>query len=211
MTEYLTAISAWTKANPNITVAIIALCGVLISAFVAFITGKRSVYISSVTAERSKWIDKLRGNIAEFVGVCSAIHLHIPIDGDYTGRTTEQKKADIERRHQADCLIALITLQLNPNEKSGIDKNIILHMEKLAVAAENADKGYRSEERKFVRHCQFLLKEEWEKVKSEALGPIKSKLTFQGCKAKGRRDDYLAFRASELPHLSQNNRSSVSR
>lgn len=204
MTEYLTAISAWTKANPKITVAIIALCGVLISAFVAFITGRRSVYISSVTAERSKWIDKLRGNIAELVGVCSAIHLHVPINNDHISRTADEKKVDLERRHQADRLIALITLQLNPNEKSGIDKNIISHMEKLVDAAEKLGDGYRSEERKFVRHCQFLLKEEWEKVKSEALGPIKSQLTFQGCKAKSRRKAYLVFEASELPHLSQN-------
>ena len=203
MAEYLTAMSAWTKTNPTITVAIIALCGVLISAFVAFITGRRSVYISSVTAERSKWIDKLRGNIAELVGVCSAIHLHLPIDGAHTSRTAEEKKVDLERRYQADRFIALITLQLNPNEKSGIDKNIILHMEKLTSAAENPKGDYRTEERKFVRHCQFLLKEEWEKVKSEALGTIKSKLTFQGWKAKSRRDAYLAFKASELAHLSQ--------
>lgn len=203
MTEYLTAISAWTKANPAITVAIIAFCGVLTSAFVAFITGRRSVFISSVTAERSKWIDKLRGNISELVGVCSAIHLNVPIDGDHTTRTAEEKKVDLERQHQADRLIALITLQLNPNEKSGIDTSIISHMETLVRAAENPKESYRSEERKFVRHCQFLLKEEWEKVKCEALGPIKSKLTFQGAKAKRRRNAYRDFKASELPHLSQ--------
>jgi len=36
--------------------------------------------------------------------------------------------------------------------------------------AEMGNDTYRELERAFVRHAQFLLKEEWEKVKSEAMG-----------------------------------------
>lgn len=203
--EYWTEISAWAKANPTIIVAFIALSGVLISAFVAFITGRRSVYISSVTAERSKWIDKLRGNIADLVGVCAEIQTHAPENDEArNNRSVEEKKADKERRYRADKLVALITLQLNPNEESGIDGNLIVHMKKLCQAAEKANGQYRTEERRFVRHCQYLLKEEWEKVKSEARGTMKSLLSGQGKKAKARKIAYWAFRDLELKHLSEN-------
>lgn len=193
----------WVKVNPaaagTVSAAFIALCGVVITAFAAFITGRRSVYISSVTAEGSKWIEKLRTNIADLLGVCSAIQLSIPVDMVAKGqRTAAGYASDIERRHQADRLVALITLQLNPNDESGIDHNLIIHMGNLVRSAEKVDNSYRIEEEKFIRHCQFLLKEEWEKVKSEARGTLKSIVPRQRKKAEIRKAAYRAFCLEEL-------------
>lgn len=157
MTDFL----AWIKDNPAVSAAIIALCGVIISAFVAFTSSRRSVYISSVTVERSKWIEKLRSNIAELLELCAAISHKKDITYD-------------EKRNKVDRLISLITLQLNPADKGGIDKNLITHLQYLLKACERSAEDYRAEEKRFIRHSQFMLKEEWEKVKAEARGSLSS-------------------------------------
>lgn len=168
-----------------ITAAFIALCGVLITALVAYTASKRSAYISAVTAERSKWIDKLRGNIADLLGLCSAIHTLSPMKS-------------LDKQREADRLIALIKLQLNPNDESGIDRNLLVHLKRLYESAEGRGAPYRVEEDRFVRHCQFLLKEEWEKVKSEAKGVVVSFLTGSGRRMKRRHDRYRKFYFDEL-------------
>lgn len=190
---YFTEISAWTKNNPTIVVAIIALCGVLISASVAFLTGRRSVYISSVTAERSKWIDKLRSNIAELLRVCAEINNEV-----------HKSVAYDDKRNKADGLIALITLQLNPADKDGIDNNLIDHLQILVKSSENRGDGFRTEEKKFVRHAQFMLKEEWETVKSEARGCLASLVYWLQGKKCSRKHAYDRFVQENLPWASKN-------
>mgnify|MGYP003109929006 CR=1 FL=1 len=191
MTEYLAELFTWVKANPGaaatIGAAIIAVCGVILSAFSAFVTGRRSVYISSVTAERSKWIEKLRSNIAELLQVCAAIN-----------NDRQCSKSYDDKRNKADGLIALISLQLNPADKDGIDKNLIAHLKILVEATEKPGAEFRKEEKKFVRHSQFMLKEEWEKVKTEARGWI-AKLwdNVQGKKC-ARKCTYKRFVREEL-------------
>lgn len=190
----MTDLFAWTKDNPGaaaiISAAIIAVCGVIFSAFSAFVTGRRSVYISSVTAERSKWIEKLRSNIAELLQVCAAIN-----------NETTSDKAYNENRNKADGLISLISLQLNPADEDGIDKNLIAHLGILVAAADNPEGEFRKEEKKFVRHSQFMLKEEWEKVKSEARGLIATLCNkIQGKKC-ARKCAYKRFVSEELRHI----------
>lgn len=138
---------------------IMVLIGVFVSVMVSYSISKRSVYISSVTAERSKWIDKLRGNISDLLGVLSTINMAMPDIG-----SDEAKK----NRSEADRIISLISMQLNPMDESGIDKNLMHHLRLITKSAEKSPDIFRLEERKFIRHCQFLLKEEWEKVKYEA-------------------------------------------
>ncbi len=171
-----------------IVAAAIALIGVVVSAFVAFTVSKRSTYITAVTAERSKWIDKLRGNIADLLGICGAIHL------SSSDKTSEKALA---KRQDADRLIALITLQLNPSDKSGIDQNLIKLLRQLVEASEKNDGRYRTFEACFVRHAQFLLKEEWEKVKSEAKGWMLALFTGAGCRSRKRARRYAEFCGAE--------------
>lgn len=196
MTSYLTELFEWIKANPGaaatIGAAIIAVCGVLLSAFSAFVTGRRSIYISSVTAERSKWIEKLRSNIAELLQLCAAIN-----------NETKNDRAYDENRNKADGLISLVSLQLNPSDEGGIDKNLIAHLRILVEAAEKPEEAFRKEEQKFVRHSQFMLKEEWEKVKTEARGWIPTLWDKVRGKRCARRCAYQRFVRAELPWVTK--------
>lgn len=198
----MTELTTWVRQNPaaatTIGGAFIALCGVAISALVALMTARRSVYISSVTAERSKWIEKLRSNISDLLGLCSAIQLF-----RISGHSSEQEQQEnIERLHQADRLVALITLQLNPSDENGIDGNLVNHLNAIVEKADKEGSSYRDEERKFIRHSQFMLKEEWEKVKAEARGPLMSFLSLNFCKRMRRRENYRKFRQSVLDDAS---------
>jgi len=184
-------VTKYLNANPTvvpIVAAVIALFGVVVSGFVAFTVSKLSTYVTAVTGERSKWIDKLRGNIAELLGVCGAIHM------EFSDKASENSLA---KRQDADRLIALITLQLNPNDKSGIDQNLMRLLPELVAASEKNGASYRLFERYFVRHAQFLLKEEWEKVKSEAKGTMLAFLTGSACKRRKRAKEYAKFCAAE--------------
>ena len=65
--NWLVRLVEWIARLPDTDkVALIALSGVLISALIAFISARHSLYINSVTVERSKWINALRTNIADF-------------------------------------------------------------------------------------------------------------------------------------------------
>ncbi|WP_141135719.1 hypothetical protein [Cereibacter sphaeroides] len=196
MTADLTELVSWMKANPGaaatVSAAIIAVCGVIFSAFSAFVTGRRSVYISSVTAERSKWIEKLRSNIAELLQLCAVINNDTKTRLDYD-----------EKRNKADGLISLISLQLNPADEGGIDENLIAHLRILVKATEKSGEEFREEEEKFVRHSQFMLKEEWEKVKTEARGWIATLWNKVRGKKRARKCAYIRFVREELPWASK--------
>jgi hypothetical protein len=189
MTELFALIEANLGATATITAAFIALCGVIFAAFSAFETGRRSVYISSVTAERSKWVEKLRSNISELLQVRAAIN------NEQKGKLTYD-----EKRNKADGLVSLISLQLNPSDEDGIDKNLITHLRILVDATEKCG-VFRAEEAKFIRHSQFMLKEEWEKVKSEARGWIAILWTNSQKKERARKCAYEGFVREELQHV----------
>jgi len=142
----------------NSTVAAALIAGV-VSVVVSGAVSRRSSYIVAVTTQRSAWIDKLRGNIADLLGACAAIQL-----GMYDTKPEEARA----QRGNVDRLIALITMQLNPDNE--IDANMIGLLALFPKRAESEKEKYRELEHAFVRHAQFLLKAEWEKVKFEAMG-----------------------------------------
>lgn len=90
---------------------------------------------------------------------------------------------------KVDRLIALITMQLNPSNP--IDANMIGLLPLFATRVEREDQNYRELERAFVRHAQFLLKEEWEKVKYEAMGYPSKLLSYKA--STQRRSAYIHF------------------
>jgi len=169
--------------DPGLSAAMIAFLGavisVFVSAFISLLVSRRSAYINAVTAERSKWIDKLRENIADLFGAGGALRI-IP--------RLSSNEARIQRE-KLDRLIALITMQLNP--KGRIDANMITLLALFPARAEDNAADYRALEAAFVRHSQFLLKEEWETVKREAMGLL-AKPWWYGKRWKRRRD-YKAF------------------
>ena len=148
--------------------AIIALIGAVVSGLIALVVSRRSTYLIAVTTERSKWIDKLRENIANLLEVCSEICLSAMCDkNDDQTENCLKAKIDPILIAKADRLIALIQMQLNPNNI--IDRDIIILLRDLPKAAEKVNRErYRGSEGVLIMHVQFLLKEEWEKVKFEA-------------------------------------------
>jgi hypothetical protein len=128
-----------------------------------------------VTSERSKWIDKLRSNIAELLGALGQINIKHATSKDY-----RNSGAHFEDIRKIDTLIATITLQLNP--RGAIDKNMIRLLERMPREADTSNSSiqFRTIERALILHSQFLLKEEWEKVKYESRLAITRPLAWWG-------------------------------
>lgn len=141
-------------------VALIALCGVVLSAFVAWLVALRGQYVNAVTVERSKWINALRENIASFSGKLRTLSFRAE-----RGAIDEQTR--VAAIGEINELISLIHLQLNPHGR--IEKNIAKILERMPALAERADgAALRNEDKRLIAHCQWLLKAEWERVKYEA-------------------------------------------
>jgi hypothetical protein len=152
---------------PVIIGAAIALVGALVSALIAWAISRRTAYLNSVTVERSKWIDKLRMNLAELAGLCAYLHYKNSTSSGY-----QETPEHDEILHQIEKVGALIRLQLNP--EGVIEQNIIEIVEGIARLAEKR-KDFRvfTAHWLLIRHAQWLLKEEWETVKSEAAGSLR--------------------------------------
>lgn len=122
----------------------------------SFLINKKSVFINSVTSERIKWIGKLRENISRFCGLTWLWVL--------TPNKDFEPKDKQEIIKEIDTLRMMIKLQLNPD---GVyDKKIIElldHIPDLEVHSQVS-----SAINELIHTTQFLLKEEWEKVKEEA-------------------------------------------
>ena len=143
--------------------AAIALVGVLFSALVSALVARRGTYIATVTAERSKWIDNLRRNISQALGTASYLHSMIVEEG-----IEAIEEEDNELLRNTAVLLATVRLQLNPLGE--IDANIILLLRAMPAWVRNDDDAYDNFETLLIRHSQWLLKEEWEKVKYESRG-----------------------------------------
>jgi hypothetical protein len=153
-------------------VALIALAGVLVTASITFVSSRRSIYINSVTTERSKWINALRINIAEFSKYA------LTLQGIKKQGLLSSKDA-IELIERLNGLMSLIKLQLNP--RGEMDANISKILDKFA----QANLGKIDLERAhnlLIEHSQWLLKAEWERVKYEASGFVRGFVV--GCKRK---------------------------
>jgi hypothetical protein len=117
---------------------------------------RRTVFINTVTAERVKWIEKLRASISAFCGLT-----HTWRFSDLEGKPTE-----IEVIKELDRLRYLIRLQLNPN---GIcDRQIETLIAKIPdLTHDTQEKELKVALNQLVEVTQQLLKDEWEKVKDE--------------------------------------------
>ena len=124
---------------------------------------RRSIYIQTVTVERAKWIDKLRINMSDVIALAHRLDVELYGDDNFSNTI-----AYTELTTQIVRLMAQVRLQLNPEGK--IDSNILSLMQ--AIQNYVGDQDYKNLERVMVRHIQWLLKEEWEKVKYEAMGPL---------------------------------------
>ncbi|MGD0023287.1 MAG: hypothetical protein ABSC37_01485 [Xanthobacteraceae bacterium] len=141
--------------SPTVAAAIVA-------AAVSYLISRRSIYINSVTVERSKWIGELRANIANLSGQVLSINRNLIDDSAYSESPAFHQQAQEIHR-----LTSLISLQLNPFGK--IDKNILRILSDFETLFENPTRfTWASTDYLLIAHTQWLLKSEWEKVKMEA-------------------------------------------
>jgi hypothetical protein len=123
-------------------------------------SSRRTIFINTVTAERIKWLDKLRQSLSTFCGTA-----HFWRFSTEPGSPEERQKID-----EIDKLRHLIALQLNP--QGAVDKEIkqmvgeIVSMS--ARPATVSDVDYRNHLDRLTQKAQQLLKAEWDKVKDEA-------------------------------------------
>jgi hypothetical protein len=181
------------KTDPVTLSAAIAVSGVILSALVSALISRRTNYLNVVTAERSKWIEKLRGNLAKYSAVAHAVFYKAKSEDWGEGGKTSPEYFALLRELQD--LRSLLKLQLNPKGK--IDQNIIVLIDRIYELSRTWTFGTQlaEAERLLVLHAQPLLKAEWEKVKSEARGPLRwvgSK--YSECK---NAQDYTRFASEE--------------
>ena len=137
----------------------IAFIGVVLSTIITMIVSGRNLYVNTVTTERSKWIDKLRQNLASCSGKMRTLSFRSS-NGGLTSKEKEEAVRDIND------LISSISLQLNP--LGVVDQKILQLLKELPSLAEKQDgERFREKDDLLIRHSQYLFKEEWEKVKYE--------------------------------------------
>lgn len=155
--------------SAKVILALIPLFGVLGGALASWIVASRNVYINSITAERSKWLEKIRSTISEFQAAVTIFNFR----SDYVDAVARQKKegnpveqADFEALERISRLAVTIQLQLNPDGET--DQNIIALVRQMSISRFGEGRLLVRAEDLLTRHCQWLLKAEWEKVKWEA-------------------------------------------
>lgn len=139
-------------------VAILAIVVSLLSILLNFYMNKKTSFINTVTAERVKWLNKLRDNISSF---CGLTHHWVMSNID------DQKKQEILQ--ELDKLRYLIKLQLNPfnpKEKELYNK-IAKKIDEIPDLTDKEDK-FKNAFNELISESQVVLKNEWEKVKDEA-------------------------------------------
>jgi len=128
--------------------------------------GKKTAYINTVTSERVKWIGKVRDNISTFCGLSHHWTL--------TQEISQEKRQEILEK--LDKLRWEIKLQLNPYEK--IYSKIAEQIDKIPDLSSHDEVATSIAE--LIKVSQTLLKDEWEKVKEEAvMGNLKKKKWWQ--------------------------------
>ena len=154
-------VAAWFTAAAALVVALITIVTVTITAWTTARVASRSVYINSVTAERSKWIDALRKSLADYSAAAERV---ISRRNDNKYEHSAEWATDIQsmRTH-----LSSLKMRLNPRE--AMAQNLIDAARKVDQAARLhrwTDVDLASEI--MVRHGQWVLKFEWNRVKLEA-------------------------------------------
>ena len=140
----------------EIIIALIAVVGVFITALVALRNNNKNLLIKTVTDERAKWRNELRNTCAEF------------------SKLVYEQVNDASAKHKPRIieLKAHMKLRTNPSDdaKHKLDQDILKESQEIV---NQLDTNGNKEEiiKKLIKlesHVQKLLKQEWDKSKSEA-------------------------------------------
>ena len=118
---------------------------------------RKTHFVDTITAERIKWLEKLRGDISRFSGLTSFWTKSLKgIDDEYSRDVLKE----------IDILRIMIKLRLNPNGK--YDKEIITLVDDIPKITDNVDMTELNNKLdELTSASQKLLKEEWDRVRKE--------------------------------------------
>ena len=135
----------------------IAFLGVFITAWLAFKTNNKNLLIKTVTDERAKWRSELREVCGEFVKLVYE----------------QVSSSDAVNKPRINELKVQMKLRVNPSQEENhiLDQNIISISQEIVNLIEQ---GFEKNEviEKLIElegYVQALLKQEWDKSKSEAV------------------------------------------
>lgn len=126
---------------------------------------KKTSFINTVTAQRVKWLEQLRQDVASFVGLTHN-----------WARSSEKEQDDkAEYLKEMDRLRYVIRLRLNPDDTP--DRKIAALIKEIPDLTHESQWDTLKEKLEALTVAtQEMLKDEWEKVKLESLeGPVKDK------------------------------------
>lgn len=142
-----------------------ALLAAGVSALVSYLVARRAVYINSVTAERSKWMEALRATISKLSGAASKVHAR---RGTPNYERSEAWAADVETLR---ILLVDLTLRMNPDETEA--RHLLRAANKVDAAARmHSSAALLLADDILTRLAPYVLKAEWERVKQEASGVL---------------------------------------
>jgi hypothetical protein len=150
-------ITLYTSIISGLTALVAVIVGPIVSVYVA----RRQIRASVVSANRQKWIDSLRDQLAEFITAVRVVGLHRGLD--------LMEKAEYDSRLQQLLQIeSQVTLLLNHNEDDHrvLIETIRAMIEQLFAGDELAKRKLTADKLPTISLLsQSILKREWERVK----------------------------------------------
>lgn len=186
----------WLDSGPGaatIAVGLLALVGVVTTVVTTYRVAGRTVYITSITAERSKWIDKLRTNLAAYSGLLAELSFALHDRGFFDAEYRERGDEIIAVLNRVNAVASVIQLQLNP--WNVIDRHVLTLIDAVVIRRGTDQELVDRADKLLIQHSQWLLKAEWEKVKFEARGPVHR--WWHADAERIRLNDYAAWAAKE--------------
>jgi hypothetical protein len=158
-------LGSFTKEELTLAAAMVAAIGATIAAFISLFSSSRSKYIDTVTTARIAWVRELRGDFAKLLGSFTKL-----ITAEANGLSEDAKYAlEVE----VTDLVILTNMKLN--RRSSLDREISKLLQAVLKSVKEGDgkEDYGRFAGRLSVVVEELLKEEWEKAKSEASGPIR--------------------------------------
>lgn len=148
-----------------VIVAAITFIGVIVKAVTDWFTTSRSKYVDVIAAERIKWVGELRSDVREF-----GFH------ADEVSHQFRQKPFDQEAANKAleSASRHLNNILLKLNLGDPLDLTVLALISRVgAIAKTGSLQEYAMAKSALTRYASYLLKDEWEKAKREAAGPVR--------------------------------------
>lgn len=160
--------------------AFLSLIAVTFGVVSTYATSRRSVYINSITVERSKWIEKMRQGIANYSAAMGRRIYRVRRFREEHGPHRSLKTSPEANQALEDLNAAVSVIQLQLNPEGLIDRNILALLEGIIVTDRAEFSLLQKADKLLISHAQWLLKSEWQEVKYEAGGFIYRRTRWMG-------------------------------